>query len=400
MAVNVKPKIAVIAPCPFYIDRGTPLRIRRLATAASENFDVYVIAFGQGETPPVPFRIQRTIRIPLKILRSGANLAKVLYDILLLIKTIAIVRREKIPIVDGHLHEGALIGIFTRAFTGCTVIYNAHGTFTNELIATGAVSGTSWLIRPLRWLERFVETSVDMIVAQSELRKNEFIASGHPAEKISVIEDVPELDIFHIPQDEIDRDLERILRPNGEQLLIYSGGMEEYQGVDFLLEAFIELCRSRNNIRLILFGRPLGKYLTMAEQAGVADYVIGVEHEPFERLPQYLAISDIGFALRLYGDNVPGKLPVYLASGIPVIGTTCKGIHTVITHGQTGILVAPNDIAGLTSAICTLLDDPLTATRIGAAGRKEALRRYSPLQVTAQLSATYQTLITRKTTTT
>ena len=391
-AASNKPKVAVIAPCPFYIDRGTPLRIKRLATAMSEEFDIHVITFRQGNDGDFPFTIHRTLPLPLTIKRTGANLAKLFYDLLLVVKSLRVVRSHRIGLIDGHLHEGALIGIMVRLFTGGRVIYNAHGTFVPELIATGALSGDSALVKPLTRFERWVERKADRIVAQSELRRDEFIAAGHPAEKVAVVEDVPELDAFMVSDDQVDRALEKRLRPGGEKLLIYSGGMEEYQGVDFLLEAYRLLCKGRNDLRLVLFGRPLPPYRAQAEAMGIADRIVFVDDEPFDRLPQYLKICDIGFALRLYGENVPGKLPVYLASGIAVIGTDIKGISTVVSHGESGILVPPGDVQSLAAAIDHLLDHPGEAARIGAAGRELALRRYDPGAAYGQLAKIYREL--------
>ncbi len=387
-------KVAVIAPCPFFIDRGTPIRIKRLATAMSDEFEVHVVTFHQGRDGAFPFSIHRTLPVPFTIKRTGANVAKLLYDILLLFKVIAVVRRERIAVVDGHLHEGAFIGILTRLVTGVRVIYNAHGTFTKELIATGALSERSWLVRPLSRFENWVERSVDRIVAQSRLRGDEFIAKGIPAEKVVVVEDVPELDEFVLADDQVDRELERRLRPAGEKLLIYSGGMERYQGVDFLLAAFRRLCALRDDVRLILFGRPVGEYRKIATAAGIADRIAFVDDEPFERLPQYLKICDMGFALRLYGENVPGKLPIYMASGIAVVGTDTKGINTVVADGVSGLLVQPDDVDALVEKIGLLLDDPPLRRKLGMQGQREALARYSVEDVRRDLGGVYRELCT------
>ncbi|GAM08936.1 alpha-D-kanosaminyltransferase [Geobacter sp. OR-1] len=386
-------KVAVIAPCPFYIDRGTPLRIRRLATAMSTEFDIRVISFFQGETADFPFRIHRTGPLPLTIKRTGANMAKLLYDILLLGTVLRVVREERIRVIDGHLHEGAFIGIIVRLFTGARVIYNAHGTFVPELIATGAIPETSPLIKPLTKFERWIERRVDRIVAQSSLRRDEFIAAGQDPDKIVLVEDVPELDSFHLPDEQIDRELERRLRPNNEKLLIYSGGMEEYQGVDFLLEAFRLISARRDDVRLVLFGRPLPPYRAIAAEMGIAQRIWFIDDEPFERLPQYLKICDIGFCLRLYGDNVPGKLPVYLASGIAIVGTDIKGVNTVVTNNRNGLLVPPGDVGALVATIDRLVDSPAETKRLGESGRAEAVRRYDPAVAYAELAKVYRDLL-------
>lgn len=391
-----KEKVAIIAPCPFFIDRGTPIRIKRLATMMSDEFDIHVISYQQGRDGTFPFKIHRTIPVHLKIKRSGANLAKVLYDILLVFKTISVIRKERIRVIDGHLHEGAFIGLIARLFTGASVIYNAHGTFVKELIATGAVKEGSPLIKPLSFFENQVERKVDMIVSQSLLRRDEFISKGLPPEKVAVVEDIPELDEFYLSDEQVDRGLEKRLRPKGEKLLIYSGGMEEYQGVDFLLEAFGKIVANRDDVRLVLFGRPVEEYQKIAADMVIDEKIVFVDNEPFERLPQYLKICDIGFALRLYGENVPGKLPVYMASGIATIGTDTKGINTVLEDGKNGLLVKPGDVVTLVEKINHLLDHPDIAKAIGAEGRREALRRYSPDRAKAELKRVYEALLSRK----
>lgn len=389
----MREKVAVVAPCPFFIDRGTPLRIKRLATALSAEFDIHVVCYGQGRDADFPFMLHRTPKIPLPITRAGANLAKLCYDPLLFFTLIRTVRRERIRVIDGHLHEGAFLGLLVRMLTGAKVIYNAHGTFVPELIATGALKENSSLVKPLSAFELGVEKRVDRIVAQSFMRRDEFVARGHDPAKIAVVEDVPELDDFDLPDDRIDRELERRLRPNNEKLLIYSGGMETYQGVDFLIAAFAEVARQRLDVRLVLFGRPLAEYRRIIADLNLDDRVVFVDDEPFERLPQYLIICDIGFALRLYGENVPGKLPIYLASGIAVVGTDAKGINTVITHNDTGMLVPPNDVSALVAVILNLLDDPEKLREIGERGKIEARRRYDPTEAIRVLGKMYRKLL-------
>ncbi len=387
------PKIAVVAPCPFFIDRGTPLRIKRLATALSAEFEIHVVCYGQGGDGDFPFVIHRTRALPLSIKRAGANLAKLCYDPLLFFTLLRTVRREGIKVIDGHLHEGALLGLMVRLFTGAKVIYNAHGTFVPELIATGALKDGSPLVKPLSAFELWVERRVDRIVAQSLMRRDEFVRRGHDPAKITVVEDVPELDDFDLPDERVDRNLEQRLRPNGEQLLIYSGGMETYQGVDFLIDAFRVIARERSDVRLVLFGRPLEEYRKIIADLDLTQWVVFVDDEPFQRLPHYLKICDIGFALRLYGENVPGKLPIYMASGIAVVGTDAKGINTVITHDETGLLVPPNDVPALVAAIGRLLDSPEKARTLGERGKREARRRYDPAEAARELGRLYRNLL-------
>ncbi|HEX4689616.1 MAG TPA: glycosyltransferase family 4 protein [Solirubrobacteraceae bacterium] len=64
--------------------------------------------------------------------------------------------------------------------------------------------------------------------------------------------------------------------------------------------------------------------------------------------------------------------------GVPVIATTAVGAAAggLVRHEQTGLVVAPGDVAGLAAALRRLHDDPALRTRLGAAAR-DAVRAFS-----------------------
>jgi glycosyltransferase involved in cell wall biosynthesis len=59
-----------------------------------------------------------------------------------------------------------------------------------------------------------------------------------------------------------------------------------------------------------------------------------------------------------------------MASGTPVVTTDGVGVPNMVRSDTTGVLVARDDPAGLAVGIATLLDDPVRAAGIGAAGRR------------------------------
>ena len=61
-----------------------------------------------------------------------------------------------------------------------------------------------------------------------------------------------------------------------------------------------------------------------------------------------------------------------LAFGRPITATTAGGIPEVIEHGETGLLVAPQNPIGLGDAMAELLTDRMLAARLGANGRARA----------------------------
>jgi glycosyltransferase involved in cell wall biosynthesis len=65
------------------------------------------------------------------------------------------------------------------------------------------------------------------------------------------------------------------------------------------------------------------------------------------------------------------------ACGIPVVAGRSGGLPDAVEDGVTGILVDPNDSAAAAEAIVALLKNPERARRMGEAGRKRVLDRFT-----------------------
>lgn len=73
-----------------------------------------------------------------------------------------------------------------------------------------------------------------------------------------------------------------------------------------------------------------------------------------------------------------------MASGIPVVSTRCGGPEAVVEHGKTGYLTPVGDAQALATRMQELLVDTSLRRRMGEAGRKVALQRFS-LPVTGKV---------------
>jgi glycosyltransferase involved in cell wall biosynthesis len=63
--------------------------------------------------------------------------------------------------------------------------------------------------------------------------------------------------------------------------------------------------------------------------------------------------------------------------GLPVVSTRVGGTPERVIHGETGLLVEPNDAASLASALLNVMRDPAIARRFGKAGRELVLKKYT-----------------------
>jgi glycosyltransferase involved in cell wall biosynthesis len=69
-------------------------------------------------------------------------------------------------------------------------------------------------------------------------------------------------------------------------------------------------------------------------------------------------------------DGIPNVLVEAMACGVPVVTTTAGGITELVRHDVDGLLAAPGDVAGIAEALCTLLTDAASRTRLGTAARR------------------------------
>jgi glycosyltransferase involved in cell wall biosynthesis len=72
-------------------------------------------------------------------------------------------------------------------------------------------------------------------------------------------------------------------------------------------------------------------------------------------------------------EGFPTAIAEAMASALPVVVTCHSGIPEHVRDGETGLLVAEGDVAGMAGALARLIADRGLARRMGAAGRAHAL---------------------------
>lgn len=103
----------MVAPTPFFADRGCHARIYEEALALLRlGHKVKVVTYHLGKDKD-NLDVYRIVKIPwYKKLSAGPSWHKIYLDILLFFKALKVQRSFKADILHGHLHEGAMIAIF------------------------------------------------------------------------------------------------------------------------------------------------------------------------------------------------------------------------------------------------------------------------------------------------
>jgi alpha-maltose-1-phosphate synthase len=84
-----------------------------------------------------------------------------------------------------------------------------------------------------------------------------------------------------------------------------------------------------------------------------------------------------------------------MACGTAVVGSAVGGIPEVVSDGETGLLVPPDDAGALAAALNALVGDPGRAAAMGRAGRERAVAEFGWQAVAEQTVALYSKLAGR-----
>ncbi|HEY8600717.1 MAG TPA: glycosyltransferase family 4 protein [Thermomicrobiales bacterium] len=142
--------------------------------------------------------------------------------------------------------------------------------------------------------------------------------------------------------------------------ILFVGKEFARKGCDTLIAAFRAVRAQRPEARLQIVG-PVVPVEAGVESIGrIADK---------RQLAQLYAEATV-FCLPSRFDPFPGALIEAMAHGIPCVSTKVCGIPEIVSDGETGVLVPPDDPELLAGALLRLLDDPAYAARLGAAGRR------------------------------
>lgn len=167
---------------------------------------------------------------------------------------------------------------------------------------------------------------------------------------------------------------------------ISAGALIHGKGMDILLSAFSHIDSKDAQLIIMGGGEELMSLRQQAERFGIADRVTFFGKYKRSEFDEQLRGADC-FVLASRGETFGVVYIEAMATGVPVIGTICGGPEEFITS-ESGLLVAVNDIDGLTKAMNTMLMNASGYDR-----RKIAIytkERFAPEQIAAQIGAIYE----------
>jgi glycosyltransferase involved in cell wall biosynthesis len=152
------------------------------------------------------------------------------------------------------------------------------------------------------------------------------------------------------------------------------------KGHDDLFAVAPGLLRKCPHLKFLLVGDGewRGRFEQMARSLGVEKHFVFTGLVSPREVPRYVGIMDT-LAHLSQREGLPRALPQALAAGKPVVAYDCDGAHEVCLDGETGFLLKPRDLDGLTSKLLVLAGDPDLCRRLGQRGQ-ELVKQWFPVE--------------------
>jgi glycosyltransferase involved in cell wall biosynthesis len=366
-------RVLIVAPHPFYQDRGTPICVRQVIDALLQlDYEVDILTYPVGAG--LPGRNARLFRSsnPFRIshVPVGFSFRKLLLDSTLFLNLRRMLRSGRYDAVHA-VEEAAFPAAYWGRKYGVPMIYDMHSSMAEQmsdlpLFRNGVARAT--FRRMERWLveraSRVISSAglavrVRELAPQARVKEWEFSAEFPPADEGEV--------------HRLRSDLE--IEP-GQKVVLYSGTFERYQGLTLLLHAVPKVLAEVPDAIFVLVGVD-GEHAA-ARIEKIAHEIPGhrlrlVPRQPREKIPTFFAMAEVLVSPRVYGGNLPLKVFDYLAAGRPIVATDIASHRSVLNEDR-AILVAP-EAQALARAIIQVLRHPEVARRMAEAGKEFATRR-------------------------
>ncbi len=385
-------RVLMVAPTPFFADRGCHVRIYEEARALQAlGCQVEICTYHLGADRP-NLTTHRTPPIPwYNKLSAGPSWHKLYIDALLLFKTWAVARRFRPDVIHGHLHEGAAIGWVVGKALGVPVIGDFQGSLSGELEAHEFVKGRGWFYRLVAHNERWIDRRPQVAVASCGDVARE-LDERFGVEDVILALDGADTEVFY-PGAETG-DLPSLLPP-GRRGVVYLGLLTPYQGVDLLLEAVPRVLARVPEAHFLIMGYPNeDQYRRKAHDLGVSEQVSFPGRIDYDRAAAYLALGEVAVGPKLSMTESNGKLYNYMACGLPTVAFDTPPSREIL--GDLGVYAPRGDVAALAQAIAGLLEDPVRARRLGQQLQQRVVEKFSWQNTARQLLAAYDLAIAKK----
>ncbi|HSP88085.1 MAG TPA: glycosyltransferase family 4 protein, partial [Ignavibacteriaceae bacterium] len=364
-------RILLIAPHPFYQERGTPIAVKLLSETLCEfGHEVDILTYHEGTDFSLKgLRIFRIIKpFFIKNIPIGFSWKKVFADFYLTVLLIRLVIKNKYDVIHA-VEESIFPAAFVNLFIKKKLIYDMDSSMADQLIERK--ESLKNFHKLLDGFEALAVKRADLVIPVCKYLADK-VRSYDKNKKIFILEDIA----FESNGISKEENIRQTFNLRGV-IALYIGNLEHYQGIDLLLESVVKINSSVPFSIVIIGGNQTDilKYQAIAKDLNISNKVYFIGPRSFKELPYYLSQADILLSPRIKGKNTPMKLYSYLASGKPVLATRIDSHLQAIDDSTSKLADADPDSFAL--GLQELIENENMRNAIGEAGRILAKNNYS-----------------------
>ncbi len=362
-------KALVIAPQPFFTPRGTPFSVYyRTMITAELGVDVDLVTYGEGQDVVIPgVRIHRIPRFAfLGNVKTGPSPLKLFLDGFIFLKTLGLLIRNRYDFVHAH-EEAVFFCRFLKPLFRFKLVYDMHSSLPQQLtnfnftesklliglfesLENSATRNAEAIITICPDLADYVEeligkTERHLLIENSIFDEVRLAATNHGGEAREASYSAPVA---------------------GQPLVVYTGTLEHYQGIDLLIEGFAKVLALRPEAALLIAGgnpEQVDHYTKMAADAGLGDRCVFTGRVPQPEAKFFNSIANVVVSPRSSGTNTPLKVYEQLFSGVPIVATNIYS-HTQVLSSDVAFLVDPTPDGLAEGILAASADDDEAAAKV------------------------------------
>lgn len=229
---------------------------------------------------------------------------------------------------------------------------------------------------------RLIIRNSDWIIGVSNAVGQIAIGLGAKPRKVSIIRNAVDVERF---------------TPSGQKSgksVLYVGRLVRNTGPHILLEATPEILNSHPDAEIHLIGSgPMRSQLE--KEIHDASMEKSVTLHGFIADPVRYFQQAAVFCRPSFSEGLPLTLLEAMATETPPVVTEVSGVPEVVTHGQTGLLLPPNDPYSVADAITELLADATRRQKMGKAAREYVLANHTWEDRTESVMDVYRKFVTK-----
>lgn len=274
-----------------------------------------------------------------------------------------VAKKESVHII--HSHSSYLNGIRGNEAAqrlGIPSVYEVRGLWQDTATVTADIDTGHWKYRFINYMERKAMLGAGAVVAISERLREDLIMKGVSKEKIYVVPNGVDTQIFK----PVPKNRELVSRYGLDNRIVFGfvGSVRRIEGLSLFLECLPEIIKKHKTVRVMLVGGgdEVSKLREIVSEHGLHDYVIFTGAVDHNQILDYYSVIDVfvypRIDARVNHKVTPLKPLEAMAMEKVVIASDVGGLRELVQDNVTGLLFRVDDGGHLIEQCLKVIENP------------------------------------------